>query len=107
VNVYWCDAGEHSVVVEHVADRARHEIEMVCDLVVAPSRGVARAVFVAANQDAWLEFMDKISIHKKGVVGFEGRPQVVRGMSTDFEKACWGLMKEWADYQEADGQEAQ
>lgn len=46
MRAYWMDAGDHDVVVEYIAEWPRYERERVCDIVLAPTRGKARSIFI-------------------------------------------------------------
>lgn len=46
VNAYFCDAGERDVLQEYIAGYPRYDTAFVCDVVVADTRGQAKAEFV-------------------------------------------------------------
>jgi len=91
MNVYYCDAGDGEAW-RGSGSYDPPEYARVCDVVIAHTRGQARALFVAADTDFMIEFKDPMSIRKIGTVGADVKPQVVRDETTELGRQCWAMM---------------
>ena len=65
MKAYFVDAGVRSVLMEYVADTPRYEMNVVCDLIYAPTAGRAKTLLVKANSGD-LGYTDILSCHYVG-----------------------------------------
>jgi len=88
---YWYDAGEHMVEIDRVEHWPIIELHQVCGVVVAPTRGAAKAKFASAHSLDYIEFCDVSARIIQKNVDEDGNVRLVE----DFHDPChflWDLV---------------
>lgn len=90
MNGYFCDVGEREVFVEYIADTPRYEIERVCEVVIAETRGQAKCLFTKHRKADYVEFVE-VRTHKLAG-GLKGPARVIG--NDDPARNLWTLVGE-------------